>query len=97
MHFALRLLAMGKPLRGRFIDPFGHTRMRRLERELITHYEATIESLLTTLTPDTYGRAVAIASAAELVRGYEEVKMHNLRRYIARLRELGVDAGSLSL
>jgi indolepyruvate ferredoxin oxidoreductase len=96
-HFALRLLAKGKPLRGRFIDPFGHTRMRRIERQLIVHYEATVRALLPTLTPDTYDGAVAIASAAELVRGYEEVKMRNLRRYVTRLHELGVNTGSLSV
>ncbi len=96
-HFALRLLAKGKPLRGRFIDPFGHTRMRRLERALISHYEATIRGLLPRLTPDTYDGAVAIASAAELERGYEEVKMHKRSRYVVRLQELGVDASSLSL
>lgn len=96
-HFVLHLLARGKPLRGKLIDPFGYTRMRRIERKLITHYEATILNLLPMLAPDTYDRAVAIASAAELIRGYEEVKMHNLRRYVARLHELGVDASPLSL
>ncbi len=96
-HFVLRLLAKGKPLRGTLLDPFGHTRMRRLERELITHYEATITNLASTLTPDTYDRACAIASAADLVRGYEEVKIRNLHRYVERLDELGVDTSSLPL
>ena len=96
-HFALRLLAKGKSLRGTLIDPFGHTRMRRLERELITHYEAMVSKVVATLTFENYEAAVAIASAADLVRGYEEVKTRNLHRYVMRLNELDVDTSSLSL
>ena len=94
-HFALRLLAKGRLLRGTVFDPFGHTHMRRIERQLIVHYEATINDLLGSLTSDSYDTVVAVASAAELVRGYEEVKMRNLRLYVARLRELGADTSAL--
>jgi indolepyruvate ferredoxin oxidoreductase len=96
-HFTLRLLAKGKFLRGTLFDPFGHMHMRRIERRLITHYEATISGLLGTLTPDSYDRVVAVASAPQLVRGYEEVKMANLRLYVARLDELGIDTAALAL
>jgi indolepyruvate ferredoxin oxidoreductase len=94
-HVALRLLAKGKFLRGSIFDPFGHTQMRRIERRLIDHYEQTMSTLLQDLTADSYDRAVAVASAPDLVRGYEEVKMANLDRYAARLGELGVDATML--
>jgi indolepyruvate ferredoxin oxidoreductase len=96
-HLSLRLLAKGKFLRGTVFDPFGHMQMRRIERRLITHYEATINDLLGTLTPDSFDRATAVASAPQLVRGYEEVKMANLRLYVARLDELGIDIAALSL
>jgi indolepyruvate ferredoxin oxidoreductase len=91
-HVALRLLAKGRFLRGTVMDPFGHTRLRRIERLLITHYEATIAQLAAALTSEDYDRAVAVASAPQLIRGYEEVKLRNLLVYNDRLHELGVDA-----
>jgi indolepyruvate ferredoxin oxidoreductase len=94
-HFALRLLSKGKFLRGSMFDPFGHTQMRRLERQLIIHYEAMMSDLLRTLTADSYDTALAAARAPELIRGYEEVKIENLRRYVERLRDLGVDTTAL--
>ena len=42
------------------------------------------------LTADSYPTAVAAAEAADLVRGYEDVKLANVERYRARLAELGV-------
>jgi indolepyruvate ferredoxin oxidoreductase len=96
-HFALRLLAKGKSLRGTVLDPFGHTHMRRLERRLAAHYESTILELLSLLTADSYDRAIAVASAPDLVRGYEEVKMESVGSYVARLTQLGVDTSALPL
>lgn len=51
---------------------------------------------LSSLTNEEYDVAVAAASAAELVRGYEHVKMRNIRLYIQRLDDLGVDTSTLS-
>jgi indolepyruvate ferredoxin oxidoreductase len=34
---------------------------------------------------------VATAEAADLIRGYEDVKLANVERYRTRLAELGVD------
>jgi indolepyruvate ferredoxin oxidoreductase len=91
-HFALRLLAKGRFLRGYWLDPFGHTKMRRLERELIYHYEAMIDTLIESLTAQTYNTAVAAARAADIVRGYEEVKLANVDRYVNALTGLGIAA-----
>ncbi|MDV6976893.1 indolepyruvate ferredoxin oxidoreductase family protein [Mycobacterium intracellulare] len=96
-HVALRLLAKAKRLRGTPLDPFGYTEMRRLERRLITHYEATINDLLRSLTRDSYEWALAVASAPDLIRGYEEVKVRNLGAYLARLDELGIATDALPL
>jgi indolepyruvate ferredoxin oxidoreductase len=63
--------------------------MRRLERRLVAHYEAMISDLLPALTAEGYDRAVTLASAPELVRGYEEVKLRNVAVYTERLAELG--------
>jgi indolepyruvate ferredoxin oxidoreductase len=84
-------LAKGKRLRGTALDPFGRTEVRRLERELRDSYTAMITRLTGSLTAGSYDTAVAAAEAADLVRGYEEVKLGNVARYRARLSELGVD------
>jgi indolepyruvate ferredoxin oxidoreductase len=66
---AFRLLAGMKRLRGRWLDPFGHTKERRTERQLIADYERVIEALLAELSPDNYGLAVEIARIPEQIRG----------------------------
>ena len=88
------MLAKGRFLRGTWLDPFGHTHMRRLERQLVAHYEAMMRGFLSNLTSEGYDVAVAAASAPERVRGYEDVKMRNIRQYLARLTELGVDTSA---
>jgi len=85
----LRGLARGKVLRGTPWDPFGRTQVRRLERELRDGYRTMVARLAADLTAQTYDTAVAAAEAAELVRGYEDVKLAGVRRYRARLAELG--------
>jgi indolepyruvate ferredoxin oxidoreductase len=89
-HFALRMLSRGKRLRGTVFDPFGYTNMRRLERGLAAHYEQLITDLAGDLSSSNYQHAVAVADAADLVRGYEDVKMASLHRYRNRLAELGI-------
>jgi indolepyruvate ferredoxin oxidoreductase len=96
-HVALRLMAKAKQLRGTPLDPFGYTAMRRLERQLVAHYEATTADLLRSLTLDSYEWAVAVASTPDLIRGYEEVKLRNVGAYVARLAELGIATDALSL
>jgi indolepyruvate ferredoxin oxidoreductase len=87
---ALVTLARGKRLRGTPLDPFGRTAIRRLERELRDSYRAMVLRLAGELTAEGYPTAVAAAEAAELVRGYEEVKLAGVARYRARLAELGL-------
>ncbi|RBO85615.1 indolepyruvate ferredoxin oxidoreductase family protein [Nocardia puris] len=90
-HFTLRLLAMGKRLRGTKFDPFGYAHVRRVERELLSHYTATIEDLAARLDTAGYDRAVEVAGLPDMVRGYEDVKLANVAQYRDRLRELGID------
>ena len=89
-HAALKVLAKGKVLRGTKLDPFGYAHVRRVERDLLAHYTATVHDLATSLTADTYDRAVEIAALPDLVRGYESVKLGNVELYRDRLRALGV-------
>jgi indolepyruvate ferredoxin oxidoreductase len=74
MKYAFRVLAKLKGLRGGAFDPFGHAEERRRERQLITDYEALIEQVITTLSADNHGVAVALASLPERIRGFGHVK-----------------------
>ena len=88
----LQGLARARFLRGTPFDPFGHTRVRRVERELARDYEALVARLAATLDEAGYERAVEAARAVDLVRGYEGIKLANAERYRARLAELDVSA-----
>ncbi|RYH71197.1 MAG: indolepyruvate ferredoxin oxidoreductase family protein [Alcaligenaceae bacterium] len=95
-HTALRLLAKGKGLRNTPFDPFGYSHVRRLERRLFAHYEAMVTNLADNLDASTHSNAVAAAEAAEMIRGYEDVKLRNVERYVSQLQSLGIDTTSLS-
>jgi indolepyruvate ferredoxin oxidoreductase len=77
---ALRLLARLKSLRGGALDIFGYTAERRMERALPGEYSAMILRQFDRKLLD-LPRLVALAKAAELVRGYGHVKEANVARY----------------
>jgi indolepyruvate ferredoxin oxidoreductase len=66
-----------RPLRGTVLDPFGHAKVRRIERELPTEYLACVGAAV----GRSYEEAVAVAQAADEIRGYEEVKMSGVERF----------------
>jgi indolepyruvate ferredoxin oxidoreductase len=70
-----RALARGKRLRGTRFDPFGRTAMRRLERDLVTEYEATVDEVLDGLSTDRLPIAVALCELPDQVRGFEDLKV----------------------
>ncbi|GAA3227337.1 indolepyruvate ferredoxin oxidoreductase family protein [Pseudonocardia petroleophila] len=90
MRPVLTTLARGRVLRGTPLDPFGRTGIRRLERELRDDYRAMVRGLAAGLTAENHATAVAAAQAADLVRGYEDVKLAHVERYRARIAELGL-------
>ena len=81
---ALRVLAKGKRLRGTRWDPFGYALVRGLERRLVAQYEQMVLGLARALDASTYETSVAAAEAADLVRGYEDVKLRNVDNYLPR-------------
>ncbi|MFC9840920.1 indolepyruvate ferredoxin oxidoreductase family protein [Rhodococcus sp. NPDC127530] len=89
-HFALKVLAKGKRLRGTKFDPFGYAHVRRVERELLTQYRRMVTDLAGTLDRVGYDKAVEIAQLPDIVRGYEDIKLHNVELYTTRLLELGM-------
>ena len=79
MRTAFAVLAKGKGLRGSALDPFGHTAERRAERRLIEDYIGLVKGdLLPALTAANLDRAVAVAEAAQAIKGYGHVKARNM-------------------
>jgi indolepyruvate ferredoxin oxidoreductase len=76
----MRMLTRFKGLRGTWLDPFGKTAERRLERQLTQMYPAMIAALLPSLTADNHAITVKLAGIAAEVRGFGHVKERQLRR-----------------
>ncbi|WP_433727344.1 indolepyruvate ferredoxin oxidoreductase family protein [Nocardia sp. CA-129566] len=90
-HFALRVLAQGKRLRGTKFDPFGYAHVRRVERALLAHYTEMVTALAADLDRTSYDRAVRAAALPDVVRGYEDIKLANVERYRNSLQELDIE------
>ena len=70
----LVMLKKLKFLRGTPLDVFGLMPHRRMERGLIAWYKATIEQVVSNLTPDNLPQALEIAALPDQIRGYEQIK-----------------------
>ncbi|XVV06723.1 indolepyruvate ferredoxin oxidoreductase family protein [Actinosynnema sp. CA-248983] len=89
----LRVLYGMRRLRGTALDVFGYAHVRRVERQLVTEYRTAVVQALR--APEVDLSAVAeLAALPDVVRGYEDVKLANVRRYreqqaaiLARLSE----------
>jgi indolepyruvate ferredoxin oxidoreductase len=84
-----RLLVSLRGVRGTALDPFGYARVRQAERELIGEYRALVDKALVDLSETGYERAVALARLPDLVRGYEDIKLGNVKRFREAVRALG--------
>ncbi len=84
MFKAFGLLAKLKFLRGGRLDVFGRTEERRMERQLIADYEATVQLLLDGLEDGRLALAVEIASVPEHIRGFGHVKEAHYEQAKAR-------------
>ena len=85
---AFKLVAKLRFLRGTAFDIFGRTEERRMERQLIEDYFATVEKLLGKLDSGNVVLAAEIASVPEHIRGYGHVKEAHLHKAKAREAEL---------
>ncbi len=99
-----RKLALGRPfapvlvalywlrfLRGSPLDPFGHAKVRRLERHLATKYEQTIRQCLPRLTRENLADVIRLAELPDQVRGYEDIKLRTVEAYEAERERLLTD------
>jgi indolepyruvate ferredoxin oxidoreductase len=84
-----RLLVAMRGLRGGAFDPFGYAEVRRVERALPGEYRALVEKAIVGLSPETYERAVKLAGLPDVIRGYEAIKLRNVRRFRDEVRALG--------
>ncbi|GGG59386.1 indolepyruvate ferredoxin oxidoreductase [Salipiger pallidus] len=85
---AFGLLAKLKGLRGTPFDPFGRTAERRMERALITQFEADMSEVLPQVTAQTLEAAIALAELPLSIRGFGPVKEANQREASKRREEL---------
>lgn len=76
---AFGLLARMKGLRGTWLDVFGRTAERKMERKLIADYEALLDEIISKLDPENHALAVALASIPEKIRGFGHVKERHLK------------------
>jgi indolepyruvate ferredoxin oxidoreductase len=84
----LRFLARCRRLRGTWLDPFGHTAERRLERRLIVEYERSLAAALAGLTPQNHALVVEFAALPERMRGFGHVKARNISAAEKRAAEI---------
>jgi indolepyruvate ferredoxin oxidoreductase len=85
---AFRVLRAMHGVRGTWMDPFGRTQVRVVERELIEEYIGLADQLTGGLNPANAALAVQLASLPDVVRGYEDVKLRNVESYHQSLAEL---------
>ncbi len=81
---ALKLLARARKLRGSWLDPFGHSSERRLERALIVEFESLLDELLPRLDREHLELGIALAALPQSIRGFGHVKLAAIEA--ARLR-----------
>jgi indolepyruvate ferredoxin oxidoreductase len=78
---AFRMLRAMRRLRGTALDPFGHAKVRRVERELIGEYRELVSRALEQLAPDTAALVLEICDLPDGIRGYEEIKLRSVKRF----------------
>ncbi|MBL6925458.1 MAG: indolepyruvate ferredoxin oxidoreductase family protein [Acidimicrobiia bacterium] len=82
----MSLLSHGRRLRGTPVDPFGRTRVRRLEREMLVEYRSAIGTVTNVLSVQNLDAAVDLASSAMDVRGFEDLKVQRGEAFLEGLK-----------
>jgi indolepyruvate ferredoxin oxidoreductase len=83
-----RLLRASKRLRGTPLDLFGLPEVRRVERALIGEYRTLVTDAVARLHGANHDKVAEIAGLADMVRGYEDIKLRNVERFRERAAEL---------
>ncbi|MNR37837.1 2-oxoacid ferredoxin oxidoreductase [compost metagenome] len=88
MGLAFKLLAPMKRVRGSWLDVFGKTEERRMERQLAADYLALADEFSRTLTSANRDAALDLATLPDSIRGYGHVKEKSVAA--ARERQAGL-------
>jgi indolepyruvate ferredoxin oxidoreductase len=83
-----RVLRSLRGLRGTLFDPFGYDEIRRVERQLITEYQAMMTTEVASLNPESRDRVLTLARLPDLIRGYEGVKRANVVKYRSAIAQI---------
>ncbi len=94
---AFQVLRSSRRLRGTPADVFGYSRIRRLERQLVAEYRASVEGALGQLSPGNHEVVTRIAALPDMIRGYEQVKLANVARYRRELAALQAELAAQPL
>jgi indolepyruvate ferredoxin oxidoreductase len=84
-----RMLYGMRGVRGGPLDVFGWPEVRRVERALIDEYVALVDKALAGLDAGSYDKAARLAALPDIIRGYEDIKLANVRRFRDEVRALG--------
>ncbi|MNS72330.1 2-oxoacid ferredoxin oxidoreductase [compost metagenome] len=84
MALAFRALAPMKRLRGTWLDVFGKTAERRMERQLAADYLALAAEFARTLDAGNRDAALELADVPDAIRGYGHVKEKGVEQARAR-------------
>ena len=90
----MRVLRGLRRLRGTPLDPFGYAAIRREERKLIDWYRAMVEEALVHLDRRNHQSVVDIVQLPDGIRGYESIKLKNVRLTKERAEQLMADLPS---
>ena len=88
MIHAFRALAALRGLRGTALDIFGKTAERKMERKLLSDYEALLKELCGALTPANKVLALGLVGLPDKIRGFGHVKERNVEAAKAEEAEL---------
>jgi len=89
----LKLLARARSLRGSWLDPFGYSEERRLERQLAGDYARTINTVLPALDASSLPALLELATLPQQIRGYGHVKRASIGKAQQREQELLASLG----
>lgn len=87
------VLAAMKIVRGTPVDVFGWAGVRKVERDLVDHYEQLVQEAATKLTGIDRGQLLAVLTRADGIRGYEHIKMGNVADYAVEIAAAAQAAG----
>ncbi|MGR9249291.1 indolepyruvate ferredoxin oxidoreductase family protein [Rhizobium leguminosarum] len=85
---AFAVLEKLKFLRGTWLDPFGRTAERRLERQLIGDYVTLVIELSQSLDAGNPSVATELAGLPDMIRGFGHVKLASIQRFEKRKNDL---------